>query len=97
MALCLLMAGCAAPAAQEPTVIPTRSPTLTAVPTEIATPTALPTTPAATGRDAATFIRETYPNYSVVALDEKFVKTWEVKNVGTSAWNTTYTLALDST
>lgn len=60
MALLFLMAGCAAPAAQEPTVIPTRSPTLTAVPTEIATPMALPTTPAGTGRDADNLLGRDY-------------------------------------
>jgi hypothetical protein len=60
MALFLLIAGYSAPATQEPTVIPTRSPTLTAVPTKIATPMAFPTTPAGTGRDADNLLGRDY-------------------------------------
>ena len=98
-ALLLLIAGCAAPSTQAPTAIPTSAPTLTAIPT--GTSTAVPegtlTRPAQIGTDAATFLNETYPDYSAVAPGEKFVKTWEVKNDGTNTWNTSYSLVLDST
>jgi hypothetical protein len=77
-----------------PTVLPTE--TSTAVPTATA-PVNTPTPTAQAGVDAATFVRETYPDYSVLAPGEKFVKTWEVKNIGTNTWNTDYSLVVDST
>ena len=100
----VLLAACVPPSLQEPTALPTNTPTLTAIPTETATfvptaplPTLTPTRPAQSGTDAATFLKETYPDYSVLALGEQFVKTWDVKNTGTNTWNENYKLVLDAT
>lgn len=73
-----------------------------------ATPTGLPTTLTATetatdtanGRfsvqDAATFVGENYPDNSVLAPGQAFIKTWEIKNTGSLIWTTAYQLVLSS-
>ena len=98
-----LLTGCVAPVSQEPTVIPTNTPTLTPVPMETATitltaplPTVTPTLPAQTGMDAATFLTETYPDYSILTPGETFIKTWDIKNTGSNTWNEQYSLVLDA-
>ena len=81
-----------------PTIeLPTLRPTATSMPTQISTPTIVtPAQSTQTGRDAATFIKETYPDYSVLTPGEKFIKTWDIKNIGTSTWNTNYVLVVDA-
>ena len=98
------LAGCISVSPSLPTstpamAMPTLRPTATPWPTEAAaaTSTVASTDSAQSGNDAATFIKETYPDYSVLAPGEKFVKTWEIKNIGTITWNTNYFLALDAT
>lgn len=95
----VLTTGCSTPPAPIPTATATSIPTLTAVPTLTLTPlpSLTPTRPAQTGEDKATFISETFPDYSILAPGEKFIKTWNIKNTGATTWNTSYTLVLDST
>lgn len=47
--------------------------------------------------DKASFVRENYPDNSILKLGEQFVKTFEIKNIGASSWTTSYSLVLDST
>jgi len=47
--------------------------------------------------DKASFVRENYPDNSILELGEQFVKTFEIKNIGASSWTTSYALVLDST
>ncbi len=98
-----ILAGCISisPASltSTPTIeLPALRPTATGLPARAPTPTmsVVPTKSAQIGKDAATFIRETYPDYSGVALGEKFVKSWDVKNIGTNTWNTNYVLVVDA-
>ncbi len=83
-----------------PTIgLPTLRPTMAVLPmpTVIATMIIVPTNSAQTGKDTATFIKETYPDYSVLTPGEKFIKTWDVKNIGTSTWNMNYVLVVETT
>jgi hypothetical protein len=98
-----LLAGCLSFSPPLPTPTPTLAmptlwPTATLGPTKAATPRLMipPTLSAQSGYDAATFIKETYPDYSVLAPGKKFVKTWDIKNIGTSTWNTNYSLVVDA-
>jgi hypothetical protein len=77
----------------------TQSPTATISPTHAstATETSVATISVQTGTDRATFIKETYPDYSSVAPGEKFIKTWDIKNTGSNTWNTNYKLVVDAT
>lgn len=47
--------------------------------------------------DQAVLVSETYPDNSTLKPEEKFIKTFELKNVGASVWTTAYSLTLDST
>lgn len=70
-------------------------------------PTPIPSTPTpdsltpnatnpATCKDSAVFVEDvTFPDNTNVAQDEKFTKTWKLKNTGTCAW-TGYTVAFVS-
>jgi len=95
--LAVLLAGCAQSELAAPTTVVTTmsvaSATVTVIPMPSATPTvtAMPAQPL--GVDRATFISETYPDYTVLAPGEQFIKIWNIKNIGTSTWNTAYTLA----
>jgi hypothetical protein len=68
------------------------------------TPTKISATLTATGtangsisvQDAATFVGENYPDNSVLALGQAFIKTWEIKNTGSLTWTTAYQLVLSS-
>ena len=75
----------------------TQSPIVTILPTQTstATSTVVTTISVQTGTDGATFIQETYPDYSSVAPGEKFIKTWDIKNIGSSTWNRNYKLVID--
>jgi hypothetical protein len=77
----------------------TQSPTATIIATQasIATSTIVAVTSVQTGTDKATFIKETYPDYSSVTPGEKFIKTWDIKNTGSNTWNTNYKLVIDTT
>ena len=94
----------------EPTLTPTRAPsatpkltaTLSLSPTETAnatpteTATASPTAEIAL-TDKAEFVADvTVPDGSPFRADAAFTKTWRVKNVGTAAWTTGYTLVFVS-
>jgi hypothetical protein len=44
--------------------------------------------------DAAEFLADiTYPDGSIVPRNTTFVKVWRIRNVGTCAWNTSYSIA----
>lgn len=77
----------------------TQSPTATSLPTQTgtATSTSVATISVQTGTDRATFIKETYPDYSSVAPGEKFTKTWDIKNIGSNTWSTNYKLVVAAT
>jgi hypothetical protein len=46
--------------------------------------------------DAAQFIRDvTIPDKTVLNSGEPFTKTWRLKNIGTCAWNSSYSLVFD--
>ncbi len=99
----VLATACTVPATQEPTLLPTSTLVIAAAPTETVTAvstnlisTATSTPVIQHGTDAATFLKETYPDYSVLAPGEKFVKTWDIKNIGTNTWNTDYILVIDA-
>lgn len=76
----------------------TQSPTATILPApaSTSTSTSVSTFSVQTGTDVATFIKETYPDYSTVAPGEKFTKTWDIKNIGSNIWNTNYKLVVDA-
>lgn len=78
----------------------THTPKATSMPTPLAsTATSISVTTifVQTGTDKATFIKETYPDYSAVAFGEKFTKTWDIKNTGSNTWNRNYKLVIDAT
>ncbi len=79
-----------------PTVIPV-FPSLSPPPTvDQATPTSTAATNSnsVSATDKASFISENYPDNSMLKPDEKFVKTWKIKNTGTATWTTAYTMVL---
>lgn len=99
-----ILAGCVSvspvlPTATPTVALPTLRPTSTHLPAHTPTPTVtvVLTQSAQTGTDAATFLKETYPDYSVLAPGEEFVKTWDIKNTGANIWNENYKLVLDAT
>jgi hypothetical protein len=48
------------------------------------------------GTDVATFIADvTYLDGATVSPGQSFIKTWRIKNVGTSTWNSEYQLVFD--
>lgn len=59
-----------------------------------ATNTLIPQTPVPVSRcDAAQFVSDiTYPDGSLVARNNTFVKIWRIKNIGTCSWTTSYAL-----
>jgi hypothetical protein len=80
-----------------------RAPTQTVVPvptnipvTETPTLQAIPTQPSMviSQNDNATFVKENYPDNSILKAGETFVKTWEIKNIGSTTWNKSYSLIL---
>lgn len=90
-------------AASTPTPAP-ETPTPSALPS---TPTSLPVTPLATSAggtqpaaitgDKAEFVADiTVPDGTVFKPGVPFVKTWRLKNSGTSTWTTTYTIVFAS-
>jgi hypothetical protein len=96
--LIAFLTGCSQPPAEIPTATVAITPTFTLTPqiTVSSTPTITPSRTAQTGKDMATFVKETYPDYSSLTPGEKFIKTWEIKNTGTTIWNTSYALVLVS-
>ncbi len=61
------------------------------------TPTVTPTATPASCTDRAKFISDvTIPDGTVFAPNTPFVKTWEIKNVGTCTWTTSYALIFNS-
>lgn len=86
-----------------PVLLPTSTliifPTATAVvvqPTYTSPPTQVPTkTPSP--YDAAAFVADvTVPDGSKVAPGETFLKTWRIKNIGTTTWDTSYATVFHS-
>ncbi|MBK9925632.1 MAG: hypothetical protein IPP66_10100 [Anaerolineales bacterium] len=62
-------------------------------PTPFATYTPVPPLATIVKCDAAAFITDvTYPDGSLLGLNNTFTKTWRVKNVGTCTWTTSYNL-----
>jgi len=84
------------------TLIPTLPPTPTATATEILTTTTQATNPGSTtipptsagpGADRAEFVADiSVPDGTVFKANEKFDKTWRIRNVGDSTWTTAYSL-----
>lgn len=85
-------------AAATVTVLPSPTPYLaTSTPEMIPTPTVPSTQPnRIAAADQASFVRENYPDNSVLKPGEKFVKTFEIKNAGSIPWTTSYSFVLDS-
>lgn len=85
-------------AAATATVLPSPNPYLaTSTPEMTPTPTVPPTQPnLIAAADQASFVRENYPDNSVLKPGEKFVKTFEIKNAGSIPWTTSYSLVLDT-
>ncbi len=79
---------------------PTSTPSPSATPTPSLTPTPagptatpLPPTNAPDCTNKASFVADvTIPDNTLIAPGQTFTKTWRVKNVGTCAWTTGYTL-----
>jgi uncharacterized protein YkwD len=98
LALALTVA-CAAPAT--PAVPPTLpAPTQTPAPTATLAPTAAPTptvfsspTPQANCTDLALFVQDvTIADNTRLEKGQAFTKTWQIRNIGTCTWNSTYKL-----
>lgn len=83
-------------AAPTTTFTPTATATQTITPTAtlaLASPSATGPAPAVTGRDALEFVTDiTVPDGTAFKPGESFVKTWQIRNSGTSTWNTSYSL-----
>lgn len=59
--------------------------------------TAIPTIPAGPSGDRSTYVSDvTIPDGTVLAPGAAFVKTWKLQNIGTTSWNTSYTLVFIS-
>lgn len=79
-------------------------PPATNTPSPRQTPQELPTTVTETQTvieiksvtDNATFLGENFPDNSILTPGEAFVKTWEIKNIGTIPWSTSYQLVAAS-
>lgn len=76
-----------------PSPVPSPAPSLTPPPAPTATPAAaslddLPLSATA----KASFLGETYPDYTIVQPGESFVKTWTLANTGDVPWTTGYAL-----
>lgn len=63
------------------------------LPSLTGTPTAQAETP---GVDKALFIGETYPDNTPLKPNESFTKTWTIKNVGTTTWDSAYRLVMSA-
>ena len=80
-----------APATPTNTLNPTDTPQPIATKTLASTPTNTPIP-----CNLASFVTDvTYPDNTQVAPNQKFVKTWRVKNVGSCSWNSNYLLIFD--
>ena len=79
------------------TPVPTHTPDLS-LPTSTLTPTALPTQLPSTQVycDWVAFVKDvSIPDGTVLSPGSSFVKTWRLKNKGTCAWSSAYTLIFD--
>jgi hypothetical protein len=77
-----------------PTFTPTASPTVTMTPTPTSTPT--PTAPPIPC-DWVEFVKDvSIPDETNLSPDEKAIKTWRLKNIGTCTWTTGYDLVFIS-
>lgn len=83
-------------AAQTPTPLPATPtetpapPTATLAPTATQSPAASPTSGLGATADNSEFTGETVPDGTDFAPGQTFVKTWKLKNNGTSTWTTAY-------
>ena len=96
---CQVLSSCNQAANQSVAMTPTLIPTQAALPTWTPSPAPQPspTRSNQTGRDAAAFIGENFPDYSVIAPGEHFLKTWDIKNIGATTWYVdSYILKLSS-
>ena len=74
------------------TAIPTSTPITPTPTTSAPTSTSIPTEAACI--DSAAFVADvTIPDYSVVAPNTPFTKTWRLKNTGSCTWNSSYLVA----
>ena len=62
----------------------------------VGTPTPTATLSVITGVDRSLFVSETVPDGTDFAPNTAFVKTWRIRNAGTSTWNTDYYLVFIS-
>jgi Ig-like domain from next to BRCA1 gene len=90
----------AIPPSVAPSPTPTGTPTATLVPSATSLiPTVTLTQPALVGNlaDRAEFVTDvTVPDFTVFAPSQPFVKTWRIKNIGTSSWTPVYSLVFYS-
>ncbi len=72
---------------------PTLPPTSTAIPIRTNTPAP----PTAVPCNLADFVSDVnVPDGTVMTPDQTFAKTWQLKNIGTCIWNTSYSVVFDS-
>lgn len=78
-------------------VLPSPSPYLTtSTQAMTSTPTVPPTQPIRfAAASQASFVNENYPDNSVLKPGQEFVKTFEIKNTGSTPWTTSYLFVLD--
>jgi len=78
-----------------PTRVETTLPAPSALPEASPSPSETSTQPSfSPGSDLATFLGETYPDGAVLKPGETFIKTWDVKNLGSTTWTKDYHLTL---
>lgn len=98
----LVLVSACSPIPSAPTLTPTFTPSQgeTITPGHSATPESSPLPPATftqppfPSSDLATFLGETYPDGAALKPGETFIKTWDVKNLGSTSWTQDYRLVL---
>lgn len=83
----------ASPTPNEPSITPTSISTNTPIPTntQFLSPTKTPIP-----CNLAIFVTDvTYPDNTRVAPNQSFIKTWQIRNVGSCSWNSSYLLIFD--
>lgn len=81
---------------QAPTAVPTEAPSHTPAPSAVPATATQPASPTPLPCNWARFVADvTYPDGSAVEAGVSFTKTWRLRNVGSCAWTTGYTLIFD--
>jgi len=97
----LTQAGPQTPAGPLATQTPIGGPTLSGAASPAQTETLSPAATTLAGTtvpcDAAKFVMDvTIPDHTLMSGDQTFTKTWRLANIGTCAWNSSYTLVFDT-